>query len=74
MNVITVERGWHRATDSFAMTYKQAEMVKRLASESEELLIGWDFTSISNAIRQITKLDASRIIDALEKGYKVIIM
>lgn len=68
---IEIEKSWHKATDKIAMTYAQKQYIDNLSNEDN--LIGWDFSSTTNAQRSLTKFDASEIIDALKEGKRVII-
>lgn len=71
VKTIEIEKSWHKATDKIAMTYAQKQYIDNLSNEDN--LIGWDFSSTTNAQRSLTKFDASEIIDALKAGNKVII-
>ena len=70
MKTIEVKTSWHKANDKFAMSYKQYEYIKSLKTDDN---CDWPFTSASNAMRSLTKRDASEIIDALNSDNKVII-
>ncbi len=70
MRTITIETGWHKANDKFAATYKQLDYIHDL--RTEENCPEWPFNSTTNAMRRLTKSDASEIIDALQNGDKVI--
>jgi hypothetical protein len=67
---ITIRTGWHKATDKFAATSAQLKYIAAL--RSNEKCPGWPFNSTTNAMRSLTKSDASEIIDALRAGNKVI--
>lgn len=70
METISITPGWHKATDPFAMTYKQLELISSLLNE--ENCPEWPFRSGTNAMRSLTKADASAIIDALKDGKKIV--
>jgi len=70
MKTIEIKRGWHKATANYAMSYKQYEYINSLRTEEN---CEWPFTSASNAMRSLTKEDASEIITALKSGCKVVI-
>lgn len=69
MKTVKIETGWHKATDKVAMTYAQLEYISKL--RNKENLPEWPFRSSTNAMRSLTKYDASEIIDALKSGKKV---
>ncbi|MBR8726197.1 hypothetical protein [Bacteroides pyogenes] len=70
--VLEIEKGWYKPNDKDAMTYNQLEFIMSLMSDDN--VEGWDFNSKSNAMRSISKSDASDIIDALQAGQKVVIV
>lgn len=72
MKTIEIETSWHKSDSKDAMTYKQYEFIMSLATD--ENLDGWGFKSTTNAMRSLTKFDASEIIDALKNGCKVVIL
>lgn len=71
MDTLIIESKWHKANDKFAMTYEQLEYIYSLMND--ENLQGWRFGSKTNAMRSLTKSDASEIISTLKTGGKVII-
>lgn len=70
METINIKTSWHKLNDSIAMTYRQLEFISDL--RNEENCPEWPFNSSSNAMRSLTKYDASEIIDALKSGNKVV--
>lgn len=62
----TITTGWHKANDRNAMTYKQLQYIYDL--KTEDNVVGWNFNSQTNAMRQLTKDDASEIIETLKSG------
>lgn len=70
MKTITIKTGWHKANDKLAATYKQLDYIHDL--RNEENCPDWPFSSTTNAMRSLTKSDASEIIDALRNGDKIV--
>jgi hypothetical protein len=70
MKEYKAETSWHKATDKVAMTYAQLEYINKL--RNEENCPNWIFGSSTNAMRSITKFEASNIIDALKNGEKIV--
>jgi len=68
-NMVTITKKWHKATDPVAITNKQLDYINSL--RTPENCPEWPFGSTHNTIRQLTKFDASEIIDAL-KNDKII--
>lgn len=71
MEELTIEKSWHKANSPQAMTKNQLEYIYDLRTEDN--CDGWDFRSKTNAMRSLTKSDASEIIQHLESGGKIII-
>jgi hypothetical protein len=69
--MVTIEKGWHKPTDRGAMTNAQFEYIMVLDKKNSALLQGWNFNSKTNAMRSLTKEDASDIIEALKAGEAV---
>lgn len=70
METVVIKRGWHKVSDKIAMTYTQLEYIYEL--KTDENCPCFPFNSSTNAMRSLTKMDASEIIDALKRGDKVI--
>lgn len=72
METVTIKLGWHKANATFAASYKQIDFINSL--RTEENCPDWDvnFSSTTNAMRQLTKSAASDIISALKNGDKVV--
>ncbi|MDR3286943.1 MAG: cell division protein SepF [Prevotellaceae bacterium] len=70
MKTTEIKTSWHKATDKFAVTYKQLDYIGDL--RTSENCPEWPFSSTTNAMRSLTKSDASEIIDALKNGDTVI--
>ena len=66
----TITTRWHKATDRWAITYKQLKYIDSL--RTDENCPEWPFNSTSNAMRSLTKEDGSEIIEALKNGDRVI--
>jgi hypothetical protein len=66
-----IKTGWHKATDKFAATTAQLRYIAAL--QTEENLKGFEFSSKTQAMRSLTKSDASAIIEALKDGDTVIL-
>jgi hypothetical protein len=70
MDTIIIKKGWHKPTDRFAVTMAQLKYINDL--RNDENCPRWPFDSKTNAIRSLTKSDASEIIDALKRGDTVV--
>lgn len=70
MKTIEINKTWHKANDSVAITYKQINYINELINDKN--IEGWG-GSTTNIMRSLTKYDGSEIIDALKHGHKVII-
>jgi hypothetical protein len=71
MRTVEISKGWHKPTDKMAMSNAQYEYITKLDEQNPNLLNGWNFNSKTNAMRSLTKMDASDIIDALKSGCAV---
>lgn len=69
--IVNITRSWHKANSPIAMTYNQYDYIRSLDNGSGNLEM--PFSSANNAMRSLTKSDASEIIDALKAGKKVVI-
>ncbi len=67
---IIINKGWHKNGASYAMTYKQLKFIEEIETGTLE---GFKFDSNHQAMRSLTKHDASEIIDGLLADKKVII-
>lgn len=65
LTTINIETSWHKPNDSIAMTYDQLKFIEKLKAGKS---IDWPFNSSTNAMRRLTKFDASAIIDALKEN------
>lgn len=70
MKTIVITTTWHKATDKFAMTNSQLKYINSLRTEDN--CPDWPFSSTTNAMRSLTKSDASEIIDALKEGNRIV--
>lgn len=70
METIVITKSWHKVNANYAMTYEQMQYIDRL--RNSENCPDWPFHSGTNAMRSITKEDASTIIDALKNGNVVV--
>ena len=68
--MVTIRTSWHKATASFAMSYKQLEYINSLRTEIN--CPEWPFSSTTHAMRSLTKEDAANIIDNLKGGETII--
>lgn len=72
-DLVEIEKHWHHPTDKIAATYDQVHYILELIHQLGKEYCKWEFSSVTNAQRSLTKNDASRIIDALLARQKVII-
>lgn len=70
MNTVNVQTTWHKVNDKIAMTYEQLKYISDL--RNEENCAEWPFNSSTNAMRSLTKFDASEIIEELKNGNKIV--
>lgn len=72
METVTIKLGWHKASATYAASYKQIDFINNLRNDDN--CPDWDinFSSSTNAMRQLTKSAASDIIEALKNGDKVV--
>ena len=70
MKTINIKTSWHKVNDKIAMTYKQLNYINELRDQDN--CPEWPFVSSTNAMRSLTKFNASEIIDAFKSGNKII--
>lgn len=70
MKTTVITTTWHKVNSPIAITYKQLDYINDL--RTEENCPEWPFNSTTNAMRSLTKFDASEIIDALKNGDRVV--
>lgn len=70
MQTVKITTSWHKATDKIAITHKQLEYIGTL--RNDENCPDWPFNSATNAMRSLTKYDASTMIDAFKAGNKIV--
>lgn len=70
MKTITIQTSWHKPTAAFAATKKQLDYIDSLRNDQN--CPDWPFRSLTNAMRSLTKDDASEIIEALKNDDQVV--